>query len=88
MKRSDYISGQKSVYPQSGETWVLRKRPDEVFAHVDMNVTWYDGNKIVAIRKWVADDALSSGNQIGFDFYLYSLGPSIENVEILTEIRP
>jgi len=49
----------------------------------------YDGQKnIVGIRKWIADDILTSGNQIDFDFNVYSLGPPIENVDILTEIRP
>ena len=60
----------------------------------DASVIWvsafaYDAqNKIVGIRKWVADDILGSGNQISFDFIVYSLGYPIEYVEVLTETRP
>ena len=60
----------------------------------DASVVWvsafaYDAqNKIVGIRKWVADDILEPGNQIGFDFIIYSLGYPIEYVEVLTETRP
>ena len=49
----------------------------------------YDGeNNIVGIRKWVADDDLISDNWIDFKFDVYSLGPAIDHVDILTESRP
>lgn len=49
----------------------------------------YDAqNNIVGIRKWSADDSLLAGNQIEFNFTVYSLGSSIEYVEVLTETRP
>jgi hypothetical protein len=45
-------------------------------------------NNIVGIRKWVAKDVLTSGEQITFEFVVYSLGFSIERVDILAEARP
>ena len=58
------------------------------------NIIWvsalaYDTQKnIVGIRKWVANDILEAGDQIDFDLVVYSLGPSIEYVEIMAETRP
>ena len=49
----------------------------------------YDENEnIVGIRKWVANDVLISGEQIEFEFVVYSLGASIQRVELFTEARP
>jgi len=45
-------------------------------------------NKIVGIRKWVANDLLLSGEWVNFDFVVYSLGQSIDYVELITELRP
>ena len=44
-------------------------------------------NKIVGVRKWVANDALQSGNWVKFDLTVSSLGLPIHHVEILTETR-
>jgi len=45
-------------------------------------------NNIVGIRKWIADDVLKSGEGVNFEFDVYSLGPAIDHVDILTETRP
>ena len=44
--------------------------------------------KIVGVRKWIADDNLLSESFIEFDFKVYSLGPAIESVEVQAEVRP
>lgn len=43
----------------------------------------YDGNgKVVGVRRW------ESAGEIEFDFWVYSLGPEIAEVELLVEARP
>jgi len=49
----------------------------------------YDNQeKIVGIRKWIADDSLLSEAPIDFEFTVYSLGPEIDSVEVQAEVRP
>jgi LysM repeat protein len=60
----------------------------------DASVVWvaafaYDAqNKIIGIRKWVADQGLVAGSQMEFAFVVYSLDPLIDRVEVLIEARP
>jgi LysM repeat protein len=60
----------------------------------DPTVVWvaafaYDAQEnIVGVRKWIANDSLLSAGQLDFDFSVYSLGPTIDQVEILAEVRP
>ena len=45
-------------------------------------------NKIVGIRKWVANDIVIEENMVEYQLEVYSLGGVIDRVEILSEIRP
>ena len=45
-------------------------------------------NKIVGIRKWVANDIVIEENMVEYQLVVYSLGGVIDRVEILSEIRP
>ncbi len=60
----------------------------------DASIIWisafaYDAqNKIIGIRKWIADDILVSGSQVSFDLVVYSLGLPITYVEVFSETRP
>lgn len=47
-----------------------------------------ENNEIVGIRKWVADENLTSGDRIKFNLIVYSLGTPIDRVDILVEARP
>jgi LysM repeat protein len=59
----------------------------------EASVVWasafaYDAqNNIVGIRKWAANQGLGSGDQVEFEFVLYSLGLPIDHVEVLIEAR-
>jgi hypothetical protein len=46
-----------------------------------------NGN-VVGVRKWVATSALSSGTDLPFDFQVYTLGPVIDHITLMTEARP
>jgi hypothetical protein len=49
----------------------------------------YDSqNMIVGTRKMVVDDLVETSEWIPFNMTVYSLGPSIDQVEVVTEIRP
>ncbi len=49
----------------------------------------YDENEnIVGLRKWVASDVLVSGDRIDFDLTVYSFGPPVMRLELLSEARP
>ena len=61
--------------PNASAVWVV------AFAYDDQN-------NIVGIRKWVADASRGFGEWLKFDFIVYSLGPSIDHVDLLTEARP
>ena len=85
--------GQTLISPdglQANLTGSLKLLPDQPEA----NTVWiaafaYDENEnIVGIRKWVANDVLISGEQIEFEFVVYSLGAPIQRVELFTEARP
>lgn len=75
---------------QARVTGSVELLPDQV----DASVVWvaafaYDAqNQIIGLRKWTAEQSLLSGGQIEFELLVYSLGPPITSVEILTEARP
>jgi hypothetical protein len=49
----------------------------------------YDQNEnIVGLRKWVSNDVLVMGEKIDFDLTVYSLGPAITRLELISETRP
>ena len=49
----------------------------------------YDAHgELVGIRKWEAANNLEPGKSMPFEIDVFSIGPPIERVEILTEARP
>jgi LysM repeat protein len=77
------IMGNVQVIPEELET----NQPQA--SSIWVSASAYDGNnKIVGIRKWIADDLMLSDEKVNFDFLVYSLGPVINRIEILTEARP
>jgi hypothetical protein len=47
-----------------------------------------EDDQIVGFRKWIAQENLLSGQALGFELTVYSLGPPITRWELLTEARP
>jgi hypothetical protein len=47
-----------------------------------------DDGQVVGVRKWVSDEDVSSGalQHIAFEFYVYSLGPPIAEIQLMTEL--
>jgi hypothetical protein len=75
---------------QASITGVIELLPEQSAANtVWVSALAYDReDNIVGTRKWVADDVLVSGNNVNFELVVYSLGRSINHVDILTESRP
>ena len=59
---------------------------------VPVNQVWILGvgfseQKPVAVRKWIRSEEVEKGNAYSFDFYLYSLGPEIDSVQLFIELN-
>ena len=53
-----------------------------------VGIAYDSDNTPVGYRKWESDLPLAPGKVISFDFIIYSLGPNIDHIEILTESTP
>lgn len=47
----------------------------------------YHQGKPVAVRKWISTIDIEQGSPYPFDFYLYSLGPEIDSVQLFSELH-
>ena len=47
----------------------------------------YHQGKPAGVRKWVSDDNLSEKEKIPFQIYIYSLGPEIDKITLLSELH-
>ena len=57
--------------------------------YVWLNATAFDeAGRVLAVRRWDSPEPLSPGESIPFSTFLYSLGGSIERVELLVEAQP
>ena len=51
-------------------------------------VAYSADGQIVGFRRWEWQGNLKPGSAQPFDFWVYSLGPAIERVEVIVEARP
>ncbi len=51
-------------------------------------VAYAADGRMVGFRRWEWQGSLKPGSAQAFDFFVYSLGPAIETVEIVVEARP
>lgn len=61
--------------PEASIVWILALAYDE-------------NDQIVGFRKWVGQESLAAEGMMDFEMSVYSLGPSIQRFDIVTEIRP
>ena len=59
---------------------------------VDEDQVWiaaiaYSEGSVVGIRKWVSSDPITENNEISFELVLYSLGPTIDKVQLYSELH-
>jgi len=71
----------------NGTLFLPENQPDAMTIWVAA-LAYDEDEKIAGIRKWVAGDTLPAGGQVNFRFQVYSLGPPIARVKLLTEVRP
>ena len=66
---------------------VVSLPPDQPEArYVWVSATAFDvDGRVVAVRRWEGPEPLSGGDQLPFTLYLYSLGGSIDRVDLLVE---
>ena len=57
--------------------------------YVWVNGTAFDEEgHVVAVRRWDREGELSAGENLPFEFFLYSLGAAIDHVDLLVEAQP
>ncbi len=84
--RSAQIQGQVFLPVESGPAGaVSQKNAGTVWLAA---VAYDQDGQIIGFRRWEWQGSLQPGNVQPFDFSIYSLGPMIENVDIIVEARP
>jgi hypothetical protein len=81
-----YSSGKK-IATITGEISLVDSR--QLAQRVWILAVGYDGSgNVVGIRRWEAQKSLSPRDAQNFSFTLYSLGPTIETIELFAEAQP
>ncbi|HJS28818.1 MAG TPA: LysM peptidoglycan-binding domain-containing protein [Anaerolineales bacterium] len=76
-----YVTGGVTLTGEAGDL------PAEVRVTVAA-IAYGPSGEVAGLRVWEMDGPLSPGVRVPFSITIYSLGPEIERVEILAEIRP
>jgi hypothetical protein len=51
-------------------------------------VAYDNAGRVVGVKRWESTSALSSGIAMPFDFWVSSVGPVIERVDVQVQARP
>lgn len=86
------ISDQSLVYTQENTVVQVTGTFEILSGHLQGDQVWiagigYSAGKPAAVRKWVSPEGLEAGASYPFDFQLYSLGPEIDEVQLLAELH-
>jgi len=81
------FSSEKSNARVEGEIRILDENTSADLIWLAV-IAYDDSGHPVGIRKWIASTPLSSNQPLSFDIIVFSLGPPIEEIEILGEAHP
>jgi hypothetical protein len=78
------FSEDRKIANVTGEITLSGGQPDADYIWV--NATAFDAQgRVVAVRRWDFNEAVSAGEEVSFSLILYSLGNEIDTVDVLVE---